>query len=682
MDKTLDKKYLPSLKKIQIRNFSLYPGNLNFSYEFIEGVNLIIGGNGVGKTTFLNILKFALIGLYRKGLDVKRREYRGVEYRYEKRVNLPYSYFSSRMDTSVGYNEKAEVVLTFKIDKTTFEVTRNLFSPAIIEVIVTEGGRQLALEGKVLSQYDFDSLFSDKKKNEKALQETLQWKYEEAVGKASNHEFFDNIIFLVNDILFFSESRKTIMWDSSVQDKLSSKYFIDPKLDEKKEKAELEGKYQDSLARHKSEDIRAIRKIIDSISDSDENNKQFKDLISDIETQKKAVDSLFGELEKKQIERGQLEVKLNKIHSEKNQLNKKLEDVENQKRNEEQVIFTDLFKKVTPKYYDYLKFLKSSGDCPLCNNNLPKAMLEKIKDDDVHCMMCGNNIRNPQLSSVKLTSLKKNIAEILQNIRAKEKEIISEDEKLKALDENFRDITINLNTAQSNLRKAEFAIQKFQTNTDSKTDSEFKAMNARINQLEKEKKTAQKKSKNAYEDANKIIEKIDYQRLESREKLSGMFNRFGSNFLGVKCELVYEDPKDDEGKRYLPRIGGIDRLHEEELSESQRFFIDQSFRMSLLHFFNSSSSFFMCETPDSSLDISYEKNAAKIFLEYLKQPNELIITSNLNNSEFLEYLIEEAKAIGYINLLKIGKQSAIQANSAELLKASNNIEKIINGKRK
>jgi hypothetical protein len=89
----------------------------------------------------------------------------------------------------------------------------------------------------------------------------------------------------------------------------------------------------------------------------------------------------------------------------------------------------------------------------------------------------------------------------------------------------------------------------------------------------------------------------------------------------------------------------------------------------------------MCETPDSSLDISYEKNAAKVYLEYIKQPNELIITSNLNNSEFLEYLIEEAKDISYINLLKIGKQSAIQSNSSELLHASNKIEKIINGKR-
>lgn len=676
----MDKKYLPSLKKLHIKNFSLYPGDLDFTYSFIEGVNLILGGNGVGKTTFLNILKYALIGLYKKGLDVKRREVRGVEYRYEKRVNLSYNYFSNRMDSAVDYNDKAEVTLTFKIDKSTFEITRNLFIPTVKKVMVRESGKNTVLEGAIMSQSDFDSLFSDKQKNEKEIQSTLQWKYEEAVGKASNHEFFDNIIFLVNDILFFSESRKTIMWDGDVQNKLSSKYFIDPKLDEKKEKAELEARYQDSFSRHKSEDIRAIKKIIDSISDKDQNNKQFKDLISDIEKQKNAVDSYFKELEKIHNERGQAEVRINKLHSEKNQCNKKLEDFESQKRNEEEIIFEDLFKKVTPKYYDYLKFLKSSGDCPLCNNDLPKAMLDKIKNNDVQCMMCGNEIKNPKLSSAKLISLKRQISETLQSIRTKEKEIIAAEEGLKKLDDRFRDITITLNFAQSSLRKAEFAIQKYQSDNSTNTDSEYKAMNARINELEKEKETAQAKSKRAFAEARKIIEQIDGQRLQSRERLSGMFNQFGSKFLGVQCELVYEDPGDDQGKRYLPRIGGIDRLHEEELSESQRFFIDQSFRMSLLNYFNSSSSFFMCETPDSSLDISYEKNAAKIFLEYIKQPNELILTSNLNKSEFLEYLIDQAKAISYINLLKIGKQSAIQSNSTELLKASNKIEKIINGK--
>lgn len=678
----MDNKFLPSLKKLQIKNFSLFPGDLNFTYDFIQGINIVIGGNGVGKTTFLNIIKYALIGLYKKGIDVKRREYRGVEYRYDKRVNLPYTYFSNRMDSSASYNKEAEVTLTFKVDKKSFEITRDLFSPTIKKVLVRDGNKESALTGKIISQYDFDNLFSNREKNVTALRETLQWQYEEELGNASGHDSFDNIIVLVNDVLFFSEHRETIMWDGPFQNKFSSIYFIEPKLLKQLEKAQLDGKYYDSLSRHKSEDIRAINKIFENIKDTDSKNKGYKDLIADIEKLKKNVDSGFKQLKRIQNERDQTEVRISKLHTEKNQFSKTLELFEIQKRKEENVIFTDLFEKVTPKYYDYLKSLKSSGDCPLCNNELPQGMFERIRNDDIHCMMCGNNIKNPQLPSTKLTHLKKQIAEFWQSIRIKEKEIISEDEALKNLDIRFKETNLSLNNSQSELRKTEFAIQQSQTKGGSKTDSEFKAMKAQIDELEKEKEVAQQKSRNAFSQVEKIIEKIDKQRLESTEKLSGIFNKFGNKFLGVQCELVYEDPGDEEGKRYLPRIGGIDRLHEEELSESQRFFIDQSFRMSLLNFFNSSSSFFMCETPDSSLDISYEKNAAKVFLEYIKQPNELILTSNLNNSEFLEYLIEEAKDISYINLLKIGKQSAIQSHSTELLKASDKIERIINGKRK
>lgn len=353
----MEKKYLPSLKRIQIRNFSLYPGDLNFTYDFIEGVNLIIGGNGVGKTTFLNILKYALIGLYKKGTDVKRREYKGVEYRYEKRVNLPYNFFSNRMDSSVNYNDTADVTLTFTINKKTFEVTRDLYSPKVKKVLISESGYTNSVIGEIISQYDFDTLFSDRDKNVKALQKTLQWQYEEELGLSSGHGSFDNIIVLVNDVLFFSEHRETIMWDGYFQAKFSSIYFTEPKLLVQLEKAKLDGKYFDSLSRHKSEDIRAINKIFDKINDSDSKNKEYKDLITDIEKLKKNVDINFKLLENIHGERDQTEVKISKLHTEKNQVNKNLEDLEYQKRVEEKIIFTDLFNKVTPKYYDYLKSL-------------------------------------------------------------------------------------------------------------------------------------------------------------------------------------------------------------------------------------------------------------------------------------------------------------------------------------
>jgi ABC-type oligopeptide transport system ATPase subunit len=99
--------------------------------------------------------------------------------------------------------------------------------------------------------------------------------------------------------------------------------------------------------------------------------------------------------------------------------------------------------------------------------------------------------------------------------------------------------------------------------------------------------------------------------------------------------------------------------------------------MSLLSFFYKEPAFFICETPDSSLDISYERNAASVFLEYLKQKNALIITSNLNNSDFLSYILKNAPDKNHINLLTIGRISNIQSNSKLLSDTNKKIEKLI-----
>ena len=111
-------------------------------------------------------------------------------------------------------------------------------------------------------------------------------------------------------------------------------------------------------------------------------------------------------------------------------------------------------------------------------------------------------------------------------------------------------------------------------------------------------------------------------------------------------------------------------MHEEELSESQRFFIDHSFRMSILSFFYTTPTFYIVETPDSSLDISYEKNAADVFLHFLQQPNSLIITSNLNNSTFINHIVDnnEGITVSIVGLLEIAKQSVIQNTSETLLR--------------
>ena len=74
--------YLPELVSINIKNYTLYPNGLDYTYDFVKGVNLILGGNGMGKTTFVNIIKYALIGPYRQQFDYSRTY---LEKKVEKR---------------------------------------------------------------------------------------------------------------------------------------------------------------------------------------------------------------------------------------------------------------------------------------------------------------------------------------------------------------------------------------------------------------------------------------------------------------------------------------------------------------------------------------------------------------------------------------------------------------------
>ena len=109
------KVFLPKLKKIRIVNYSLYSEDIN--YDFIDGLNLIVGGNGVGKTTFINILRYALIGLYKKELDVKvyKGEKRLVRGRYANS-----DYFFRNRTKQIDSDKNGYVELEFEINETLF----------------------------------------------------------------------------------------------------------------------------------------------------------------------------------------------------------------------------------------------------------------------------------------------------------------------------------------------------------------------------------------------------------------------------------------------------------------------------------------------------------------------------------------------------------------------------------
>lgn len=655
--------YLPSLKKIQIQNFTLYPNGLNFEYEFINGVNIIIGGNGMGKTTLVNLIKYSIIGHYKKDFDFTRTY---KDRKIEKRILHPVDYYKNRLDNSIVTDSKANVTVNFEINNNLFTVTRCIESITLNSYSLN--GKKI--EGKIISQNKYEDLSDDIK------HEYLQKKYEDDISKVSELSF-DDLIFFVNEILYFGEDHKTILWNdgkigNDVQNELFNKYFNTPELDKLRQEAERQAKYFDSSARHRSEDIRAIKKVLDKVNDSKNKVDNIESINSKIINIKNEIENVDKQLDNKQSYRKKVDNKIQLLNNQINEISVKEANLDKDKKTAENKLFANKWQHLHKNYDLYFKSIKTNHICPLCTKEVEDTFAEEILNNSNNCILCNQEINEVESKSldIEYDEINKLLIEEHRKLQNYQKEIFENDKILKELDKDFRILSVKKRELQSILRELEFSNSQV---PNSETD-QLQAFYDEIANLEKLKNEFQEKSlieKNKADEFSKLIEE---QISKETNRFSILFSNFAGEFLGVKCSLTYDD-LGDGNRRFYPVIDGKIRQYEEELSESQRFFIDHSFRMSILSFFYTKPTFYIVETPDSSLDISYEKNAAKVFMKFLEKDNSLILTTNLNNSEFLNHLIELAKnRVSIISLLDIGKKSVIQNASNTLLEIYNKIK--------
>jgi hypothetical protein len=307
----------------------------------------------------------------------------------------------------------------------------------------------------------------------------------------------------------------------------------------------------------------------------------------------------------------------------------------------------------------------------MCNSQ-SEELYKKVKNDPNNCWVCNTELINQS----DLNSNNKDKLNELNNefssTSATLKNIIEEIKKLDMenieLDSNFKKVELEKRKSLVTLRELEFE------NSQENNPSELLPFYDEMERLKKEQDEFVRKSQEQRDEANRISKLIEDTVLKNVQSFSNLFSVFANKFLGVECKLTYEKLGNDDLKKFYPIIDGSTRESEFELSESQRFFIDHAFRMSILSHFYTTPTFYIVETPDSSLDLSYEKNAADVFSSFLNKPYSLIITSNLNNSAFVNYIMQnDEKEKAVVRLFEIAKKSTIQENNQELLQLYNSI---------
>jgi len=654
--------YLPELVSINIKNYTLYPNGLDYTYDFVKGINLILGGNGMGKTTFVNIIKFGLIGLYRKAKDLTRT-YQGRA--IVKRLLYPSDYFSARKDDSVKAVGEATVTLHFLIKDAHFRVVRSLDTGTLL--YVTINGTPLV--GEPLTEDRYERL-----ENINLQKPYLLYAYETQIRAYSNLTF-DDLIFFVNEILFFGENHNTVLWNegidgrTDVQYELFTKYFSEPELNERRQEMSRQARYYDSLSRHKSEDMRVINNLLKKLKQSDGDGTSPQSATIDIIALKGEIEKLTEELSAIKSAQKKLDEDIANLQGEINRDSLQASKLDDEKKQLEKEMNASLWETLHPMYDVFVKNIQLNHVCPICNQETD-VLVDRVNEATSKCFVCGSEIHltSDEILTAKYKEVIATHKSLYQGIANKQRKIRVIEDSQHNLDRDFREKDLRRRSLQQQLREQEFK------RAESAEPDKLQALDDEYNKYAKEKEELQKKSDEYKVQELQLTSRIEEEILSNVSRFSSIFSSYAQQFLGVSCSLEYNS-YDDRPKRFYPVIDGKVRKQEESLSESQRFFIDHSFRMSILTFFYQSPSFYIVETPDSSLDLSYEQNAAGVFLQFLKKPNIVIVTSNLNNSSFISHLTkDESVQLSMVGLLDIAKQSAIQGGNERIKNIYNEIK--------
>jgi len=620
------------------------------------GLNLIIGGNGIGKTTLVNTILFGLVGnaTYEK-LDGIKKEVPLIDE----------DYFHGRLEP--GDQDLAQVTITIGVGMDEVSITRALYRPQI-----------LRLHHKRARTRDVQSITGSPAE--------LERRYRKLLERLLGLPTFEDFVFIVANLLIFDENRRTLAWDPEVQNRMVRLLSVPRQLDESFSKLSVMVTQNDTKGRHKSEDRKRIRSAIDrwmeakadedvEPQDVDKERQNIEKRLNELDQQ---IDRLEGEVEDDRLKVNSEIQRLKELNARADEIELKRAPLIEKQTELESQFYGSIYKSVPAAYVLLLEALVKEGLCEFCHTEgrQLRALGRELKSGGL-CIVCRSPIDySKSLETDNKQSLGDEINSIRETIELLDIELTTFGAAQatarstitvlqEVLAEKTRSIR-NLDTERFEL-KTRYTALSADFNGD-EPDPWLLEQNRAIKKLDDEIEKLYRKRDDAKAKLREINEKILQVLRSVNESLTPLFSEFASQFLGTNCELVIAQ-RTRQGKpvAYMfPRFLDKERPSMNQVSESQRFFIDQAFRMALISWFtqtNSGETFCIVETPEGSLDLAYEENVAKMYLEFAKQGHSIIATSNLNSSKFL---VELFRHLGdnpkgkVLDLLAYGRLTSVQ----------------------
>ena len=597
---------LPQVKRLKISHFSLYRNRSDNVVDFDKDVFCLSGANGLGKSTFLAILNFALTGAVATP-DVKVLSL--AEYRKRAR-SYAGDYFTGRIATRD--RDIAEVLIDFSIGPFDYKVCRAFFQVDEIKYLRIQGPgcdveRSAEVEELATSKEIFDEFEAH------VLQHT---------GLAQ----FDQLVYIQHFLVTFDERRHLLFWDSEVA---RFALFLAFGLDTSR--ADAAGEWQRKADRLESQARNAQYQATSArsqIRDLLERSGFPENLNEDLEEKHRQLTNVQEEcaviVERRMAQEKDARLSVGIAAAEHHALTTDYDRVFNER----------LSPRSGPVDHPLIIKLTREHACGICGT-LDITDLNSLNDliSSHRCPLCHSD-----------TTATVDTNEDFEALRELDLELQQSSARLKSAQEDLDRTVKVLISAREDLRTTSHAIEKFEEENSEwiRNNAAHSGVSEVIKQLESEYRNAQErrdqfreKRDECYALLNPVKRELAERYAEAETEFLPRFQSLARAFLGMDLHCRLESRA--RGPELAVTVDGQTRREQNTLSESQRYFIDIALRMALTEHMltGRSPASLLIDTPEGSLDIAYESRAGEMFGAFVRRGNRLIMTANLNSNRLV-----------------------------------------------
>jgi hypothetical protein len=587
------------------------------------GFNIILGGNAIGKTTVMQAIVYGATG--------------GSEaFEDEKAFRWSHAYFRGRLGSTDARSAFVEVDIAFA--DFGFSVRRGF-----------SGNDVLAFRHRADRKWIED-------------REAASVAFTNAIIRHGGYASLADFAFVVHRLLYLPESRRLLAWDVDAQLRLLM--ILNQDLAPQRSFSERRQYLQllDTKKRHTHVAITNAEKQLSSLMEFDSSAADDSELnLADPNTDARLLAEAIATLQTATNDKTRAQRDVDTTSQLLTDVTGEIETLQARIDSEEAAMILRLLSEYERESQLALQKLIQRGICPACGTDQPTLQSTAAEHLRHHgCALCGSAIGVEDAGA--LATLQSRLAEKLAAQRS--------------LQETHRAAAGRL----AYLRTAESAAQE--------KVNEIRFRQPVVALLERNLPAHSRESLLALK-ATLVADELDYQaqieqlsteldedyasfRLamsQRTSRLESLYAAYATAFLGLPCELVASTGGDRllNLTLFIPRFNDIERRTEESCSEAQRFFLDIAFRMALIDLasqLSSTTSSFLCETPETALDLTYIQNVVDMFAEFAAQRHIVILTANVQRSGVAEMLLRRlpppARRKRVLNLFDVGRLSAVQ----------------------